>query len=121
MLLAVHPLVLERLDRNSSSYLLLAAFVAAGVLAALLHCLVAVGDRVNMLLLVAATAGVVFGFTLTNQALYETVGHDWYKLGDSTTPPGFIDFLAYTLVNLFRVVDLLHIAGSYNVLDVSFV
>src|SRR2546430_1609458 len=114
MLLAVHTLVSERFDRNSSSYLLLAAFVALGALAGLLHWVAAVG-------LVAATIGVVGGFTLPNQALYETVGRDWYKVGDSAAEPGFIDFLAYTLINLFRVVDLLHIASSYQVLEVTFV
>jgi HEAT repeat protein len=63
-----------------------------------------------------------------NQGLYETVGRDWFvlaeadkviKLGNSA--PDYSDFLAYTFINLFRVVDLLGIAQSYNVVHLTYV
>src|SRR6185312_8003771 len=84
--------------------------------------LVRYGPQVGVPLLAAATVGVVAGFALTNQGLYETVGRGWYRLeGGPAEPPGYADFLAYTLINLFRVADLLHIASSYNYVHATYV
>jgi HEAT repeat protein len=81
------------------------------------------GHRVGVPLLIVATGGIIAGFALFNQGLYETVGRHWYSLGHGEREPGFPDFLAYTLINLFRVADLLNLANSYNkdYLLVSFV
>ncbi len=79
------------------------------------------GPQVGVPLLAAATVGVVAGFALTNQGLYETVGRDWYRLEGGSVEPGYADFLAYTLINLFRVADLLHIASSYNYVHATYV
>jgi HEAT repeat protein len=81
---------------------------------ALAENLVRYGHRVGVPLLIAATGGIIAGFALLNQALYETVGRSWYSLGHGEREPGYPDFLAYTLINLFRVVDLLNLANSYN-------
>src|SRR5262249_28982300 len=48
-------------------------------------------------------------------------GRSWYRLGKGLAEPGYLDFLAYTLLNLFRVVDLLDIASSYNYAHVTYV
>jgi HEAT repeat protein len=83
--------------------------------------LVQYGRQVGVPLLIVATAATVGGFALTNQGVYETVGRDWYTLGASQATPAFADFLAYTLINLFRVVDVLNVAESYNFVHVSYV
>lgn len=83
--------------------------------------LVQYGRHVGVPLLIVATIGLVGGFALLNQGLYETVGRGWYRADAGPAPPGFVDFLAYTLLNLFRVVDLLGVAESYSVVHVSYV
>src|SRR5205809_41659 len=45
------------------------------------------GPRVGVPLLVAATAGVIGGFALLNQGLYETVGRGWFRLGKDVAEP----------------------------------
>jgi HEAT repeat protein len=83
--------------------------------------LVRYGHRVGLPLLAAAACGVVGGFALLNQGLYETVGRSWYRLGEGGVQPDYPDFLAYTLIHLFGVVDLLHIANSYNYVHATYV
>jgi HEAT repeat protein len=84
------------------------------------------GHRVGVPLLIAATAGLIAGFALLNQGLYETVGRDWFDLRagrepsrgvaeEGKVPPVYADFLVYTLLHLFRIVDLLNIADTYNI------
>src|SRR6185437_8100532 len=51
--------------------------------------LVRYGHQVGMLLLAAATVGIVAGFALTNQGLYETAGRDWYRLSEGKAEPGY--------------------------------
>lgn len=102
--------------------------------------LVRYGNRVGIPLLIAATVAMVGGFALLNQGIYDTVGRSWYGLGPGRTasaawpslasgPPhdgnadpaaDYADFLAYTLIHLFQIVDLLNIAGTYN-LQISYV
>ncbi|HVK07386.1 MAG TPA: HEAT repeat domain-containing protein [Gemmataceae bacterium] len=79
------------------------------------------GDRVGVPLLAAAAVGAIGGFALLNQGLYETVGRSWYSVGDEAGHPGYVDFLAYALINLYRIVDLLDLANSYNFLRFSYV
>jgi HEAT repeat protein len=87
--------------------------------------LAAFGPRVNVLLLLGATVAVVGGFALMNQALYESFGAAWYKLkadadGEARVPL-FVDFLMYSIINLYRVVDLLDVANSYNLVHLTYV
>lgn len=68
------------------------------------------GHQVGVLLMVVASVGMVGGFALLNQGLYEAGGQHWYRVGDPD--PRFVDFLVYALVNMLRVVDVLDIADS---------
>src|SRR5262249_41770800 len=71
-------------------------------------------------LLLTATVAAAGGFALLNHGLYDTVGKEWYSVGTdkhpvaNPDPPDFTDFLAWTLLHLLRVVDLLDVANSYN-------
>src|SRR5262249_37329030 len=99
--------------------------------------LVRYGHQVGVLMLIAAALAVAGGFALTNEGLYRTVGRGWYEshhyrewellvqalhdAGFNREPPpppraelNFADFLSYTLLNLLRVVDILHIASSWK-------
>ena len=53
-------------------------------------------------LLVAAAVGVIGGFALLNQGLYETVGRDWYRSATARREPIYVDFLAYALIEAAR-------------------
>ena len=79
------------------------------------------GGRVGVPLLGAAAAGAVCGFALLNQGLYETVGRDWYRLGDAGLEPDYEDFLAHALIHLLGVVDVLNLAGSRHLVRASHV
>ena len=46
------------------------------------------GQRVRFPLLIAATCGMVAGFALLNQGLFESFGSHWYKVGDDNGSPG---------------------------------
>jgi HEAT repeat protein len=76
------------------------------------------GERLGFPLLTAAGIGVACGFALLNDGLYATIGQSWYRMESGSTPD-FSDFFAYTLLNLLRVVDLLHLASSYNYVHAS--
>ena len=65
------------------------------------------GQQVDVPLLAAAAVGMIGGFTLLNQGLYETIGRDWYDVGEKDQAPVFVDFLAYALIHLLRIVDVL--------------
>jgi HEAT repeat protein len=82
--------------------------------------LVRYGDRVGVLLLAAAAIAAIGGFALLNQGLYESVGRGWYSVGEEKASPGYADFLAYSLINLFRLVDLLDLANTYNALQFTY-
>jgi hypothetical protein len=88
--------------------------------------LVRYGPQVGMPLLLVASVGVVAGFALLNLGLYESIGPHWFQIKDNaagTAPaaPTFLDFLAYTVINLLRVVDLLNVASSYRYVHVTYV
>jgi HEAT repeat protein len=76
------------------------------------------GHRVEVTLLGAAAVGVVAGFALLNQAVYETFGATWYRLGDKDEPR-FAEFLTYALVNLLSLVDVLDLADSRHVVHTA--
>jgi len=77
------------------------------------------GSQVNVLLLLASTVAMLGGFALLNQGLYESFGAGWYKVHESGV--AFDDFLTYTLLNLLRVIDVLDLADSRQMLRLSFV
>jgi HEAT repeat protein len=83
--------------------------------------LIRYGPRVGVPLLAAAAVAAVGGFALLNLGLYGAGGGPWYAIGADKAAPGFVDFLAYTLVNLYRIVDLFDLAGSYNLPQFTFV
>lgn len=83
--------------------------------------LILYGDRVGVPLLAAAAVAVIGGFALLNQGLYETFGSSWYALGSETKSPSYVDFLAYSLINLYRVVDLLDVANSSELFRLTYV
>ncbi len=83
--------------------------------------LIRYGTQVGVPLLAAAAVAAVGGFALLNLGLYGAGGNRWYAVGGENAAPGFVDFLAYTLVNLYRIVDLLDLAGSYNLPRFTFV
>jgi HEAT repeat protein len=74
------------------------------------------GERVGVPLLSAATVGMIAGFAQLNQGLYETVGRDWYRLGDEPGRPVYADFLAYALIKLLGIVDVLDLAQAHRLL-----
>ena len=41
-------------------------------------------------------------------------------MGEEKESPGYVDFLAYSLINLYRIVDLLDVANSYNALRFTY-
>lgn len=78
------------------------------------------GHQVEVTLLAVAAAAVIGGFALLNQGLYETVGREWYRV-EAETHPAFVDFLAYALINLLSLVDVLDLADSRQVFHATFV
>jgi HEAT repeat protein len=78
------------------------------------------GHQVEVTLLAGAAAAVIGGFALLNQGLYETVGRGWFSV-EAGSQPAFVDFLAYSLINLLSLVDVLDLADSRQLLHASFV
>lgn len=79
------------------------------------------GPQLGVPMLGSAAGVTLFAFALLNQALYESGGQSWYRLSDSEAHPGYLDFLAYTIVNLLRAVDIFDLAKSYEFLSVSLI
>jgi HEAT repeat protein len=72
--------------------------------------LVTFGPQVGVSLLAAAAIGAIGGFALLNLGLYRSIGEDWYHFAEGK--PAYSDFLAYSLVSLYRIVDVLDLANS---------
>jgi HEAT repeat protein len=79
------------------------------------------GHQVGVPLLAVAAAGVIGGFALLNQGLYEAGGGAWYRVGKGQEGPAYVDFLAYALINLLGIVDVLDLARSRDFLRVAYV
>jgi HEAT repeat protein len=79
------------------------------------------GDRVGVMLLVVAAVGTVLGFAQLNHALYGSVGEGWYRLDRPDEQAVFLDFLAYALVHLLRIVDVFDLAQTRAYLSVALV
>src|SRR5262249_37925807 len=95
------------------------------------------GHRIGIPLLIVAALATISGFAFLNQGLYGTGGADWYSLkeskqiasdtdgpadaGEGARPPDYADFLAYTLINVTRLVDLVDVANTYNYAHITYV
>jgi hypothetical protein len=83
--------------------------------------LVRYGQQVHVPLLIAATVGMIGGFALFNQGLYETIGKDWYAVEEKQGGASYVDFLAYAFINLLRVVDVLNLSNSHHLVGIAYV
>ncbi len=79
------------------------------------------GHRLNVLLLVSAAVAAVGGFALLNLGLYETVGEHWYALQGEDRPADYADFLAYAVIHIYSIVDVLNLARARHLIDVGYV
>jgi HEAT repeat protein len=79
------------------------------------------GSRVGVPLLGSAAVALVGGFALLNYGLYESIGRAWYSVGEGGGTPDFLDFLVNILIHLLRVVDVLNLASSHNLVHASYV
>jgi len=79
------------------------------------------GNQAGIPLLGAAAFGMIGGFALLNLGLYESIGRGWYAVGEELDEPEFVDFLAYALVHLLSIVDMLNIARSNQLVQISYV
>jgi HEAT repeat protein len=86
---------------------------------ALAEYLVKYDAQVTFTLLLAAAVGMIGGFALVNQALAVWGGDRWYKLPEG--PPTYSDFLAYSLVSLYSVVDFLDTASNREAIGLAYV
>jgi hypothetical protein len=87
----------------------------------LAHYLARYGQQAGIPLLAVSAIGMIGGFALLNQGLYETIGRNWYAVGEELDEPASVDFLAYALVHLLSIVDLLNIARSNQLLQITYV
>jgi len=74
------------------------------------------GKQVRVPLLIAATVATICGFALLNQGLYETVASGWYEVPEGVGSPIYVDFLAFALTRVLRLVDVLDLAKSHHIL-----
>jgi HEAT repeat protein len=79
------------------------------------------GSQLGVPMLASAAGATVLSFALLNFALYESGGQRWYRFTDPEALPDYLDFLAYTFVNLLRVVDVFDFAKSYHFLNISLI
>lgn len=82
--------------------------------------LIQYGHRLGAPMLAGAAVAAIGGFAMLNQGLYHTIGQDWYNLG-ADKQPTYIDFFAYPVVHLFRIVDLIDLASSQHFLNAAYV
>jgi HEAT repeat protein len=80
----------------------------------------AYGHVLGVPLLGVGSVGVIGAFALLNQALYESIGRQWFQI-ESGGQPVFMDFLVYALINLLSLVDVLDLADSRQLIHASFV
>jgi HEAT repeat protein len=74
------------------------------------------GHQVGVPLLAASALGIIGGFSLLNLGLYLGPGHNWYRIADQATFP---EFLAFSLINIYSIVDLLDLANNQKLLRVA--
>jgi len=76
-------------------------------------------QQVRVPLLLSAAIGAVGGFALLNLGLANGWGRSWYTFAEGGAV--YADFLVYSLINLYSVVDLLDLANSRHVFAVAHV
>jgi HEAT repeat protein len=79
------------------------------------------GDRFGPLMLILSGAATIAGFALFNQSLYCIFGQSWYPIRDPNGTPGYLDFIAFSLINLLSIEKLLDLLGSSHFVNLSFV
>jgi HEAT repeat protein len=79
------------------------------------------GHQVGVPLLAAASFGMIGGFALLNLGLYESIGESWYVVDEGRERAAYVDFLAYAFIHLLRIVDVLNLARSNQLLQLSYV
>jgi HEAT repeat protein len=79
------------------------------------------GDRLGPLMLVLSGAATIAGFALLNESLYCIFGQSWYTTRDPNAKPGYLDFIAFSLIHLLSIESLLDWFGSAQIVDLSFV
>jgi HEAT repeat protein len=79
------------------------------------------GHRLNVMLLVSAAVAAIGGFALLNLGLYETIGGNWYALQDEDRSADYADFLAYAVIHIYSIVDVLNLARARHLIDISYV
>lgn len=79
--------------------------------------LVRYGHRVGAMLLLSSALGVIGGFALLNEGLAHSFGHSWYTLAG--LDGNFADFVAYALINIYGIVDVLDLASHRHFMAVS--
>ena len=75
------------------------------------------GQQVQVPLLLISALAMVGGFSLLNQGLFDTIGKDWFRVARGQGDPIYVDFLAYTLINLLGVVDVLDLARTQHLMQ----
>jgi HEAT repeat protein len=75
------------------------------------------GGRVGLFYLVGSAISAIGGFALLNQGIYWSFGEDWYRLDAGRA--GYADFVVYSLINLYRVVDLLDLANHHRLVNLA--
>lgn len=81
--------------------------------------LAAYGSRVGLFLLIGAAVSAIGGFALLNLGLYDSFGASWYLMEEGHAV--FSDFLVYSIINLYRVVDLLELANHHRIVRLAHV
>lgn len=77
------------------------------------------GKQVRVPLLISAAAAVICGFALLNQGLYQTIGARWYKPADTRVGAIYVDFLAFAIMKVLNLVDVLDLAASHRLLGAA--
>ena len=79
------------------------------------------GERLGPKMLAISAVVTILAFALLNHAIYEAVNPDWYIIRDPEAVPTYLDFLAFTLIHLSRMVDILDLMSSSQSISMSFV
>ena len=87
----------------------------------LAHHVIRYAERLGPIMLGISAIVTIAAFALLNHALFKLVGQSWYIIRDPEAAPAYLDFVAFTLINLLRVVDFLDLLSSTKFVTMSFV
>jgi HEAT repeat protein len=74
------------------------------------------GRQARIPLLLSASLAAIAGFAMLNQGLYETIGRRWYNVSETIGEPLYGDFLAFAVVLVMNLVDVLDLARTHHIL-----